>query len=76
MGENRKENVSTFLHISWEKGRVNLIILPDRSDGMNKILKHFPSGYMTQNISYIQRYLMLFQCKEKMGEINDKHLLA
>ena len=55
-------NASTFLDNLWERGSVNLIILPNIADGMNKMPKHFPFQYVACNFSYILRCLILFQC--------------
>ena len=55
-------NASTFLDNLWERGSVNLIMLPNIADGMNKMTKHIPSQYVACNFSYIWRCLILFQC--------------
>ena len=47
MGEYRRnKTLSTFLYISWERGRVNLIISPDIAGDMDYLMKQFPSLYM------------------------------
>ena len=49
-------------------------ILPDLVDGMNYILKQFPSWYMACNLSYIQGpVLNIFSM---YGRINAKRLLV
>ena len=46
--------LSTFLHNSWERGYVNLMISPDLADDMiqNQILKQVQSRYVACNLTF------------------------
>ena len=69
MGEYRRnKTLSTFLYITWERGRVNLIISPDLAGDMDYLMKQFPSLYVARNHSYIRRCLTFFNVWESIGE--------
>ena len=60
--------LSTFLHSSWEKGRVNMIFQPDLAVDVYQLIKQLPSPYMVPTPNYIQRCLIFFNVWEGIGE--------
>ena len=55
--------LSTFLYSSRERGRVNLILLPELAGDMNYLMKQFPSLCVARNHSYIRRCLTFFNVR-------------
>ena len=68
--------LSTFLHSSWARVRVNLIFQIDLAGDKNLLLKQLPSQSVVRTSSYISRCLIFFQCMGEYRRENAKHLFA
>ena len=78
MGENRRKSLSTTLHISWERGRVNPILSNIIVKNANEVMKYVPSLCVLYNTCYSKwcygQILAIAPLRQCMGENRRKSL--